>query len=322
MIAAGFAAFTSYIAYGKFSEAIDAARNPSDVTKPGTLFWLRLAFGRTRSRMMGSLMEQEIPIQLRTPLYKAFAWMYGANIAEVQYPLESYKTFQEFFSRSLLPGSRVIQSTKSDNLVSPCDGEVLTVGDMSAANPRIPQVKGTTYNLKSFIGTDPFKSRAEGNIIRYCVIYLAPGDYHRFHSPTDFEVTQGRHFTGEVLPVNKILVGWFDDLFALNERVVLSGKWSLGQLHYGIVGAYNVGKIDLCFDDKLQTNELKAMPCYRGGEVRSKQFKEAFSHGDLLGSFKLGSTIVLVFESSPAAKWLINPGDKVKMGQKIFENTF
>ena len=46
------------------------------------------------------------------------------------------------------------------------------------------------------------KSFSGGKTIRYCVLYLAPKDYHRFHAPVDFELQTGRHFPGEVLPVN------------------------------------------------------------------------------------------------------------------------
>ncbi len=317
---AGLASVASFIAYRKFVEAIDLVDNPADVTHPGTLFALRLAFGRTRSRFMGALMGQPIPVALRVSLFQLFANMYGVNLEEVRYPLESYKTFQDFFSRSLKEGARPVESADPRVLVAPCDGEVLTLGELTGQSGRIPQIKGTSYNLKAFLGTDPFKHRKSiDTVIRYAVIYLAPGDYHRFHAPTDYSVKIGRHFTGEVLPVNKILVGWFDDLFALNERVVLSGDWAQGQLHYGIVAAYNVGKIDLAFDDKLKTNELRAMPVYRGGEVQTKPFSERFAHGDLIGSFKLGSTIVLVIETEKDAQWTIKVGDKLRMGQTILK---
>jgi phosphatidylserine decarboxylase len=37
-----------------------------------------------------------------------------------------------------------------------------------------------------------------GHSLFFCVIYLAPGDYHRFHSPTAWVVEKRRHFVGEL----------------------------------------------------------------------------------------------------------------------------
>lgn len=37
----------------------------------------------------------------------------------------------------------------------------------------------------------------EGNKLCFAVVYLAPGDYHRYHSPTNWVVERRRHFAGQ-----------------------------------------------------------------------------------------------------------------------------
>jgi len=83
----------------------------------------------------------------------------------------------------------------------------------------LEQVKGVSYSLVGFLG--PFESlfpNSEENMISgydftdyhcllsnplnklyHCIIYLAPGDYHRFHSPADWSVFLRRYFPGEFL---------------------------------------------------------------------------------------------------------------------------
>lgn len=60
-------------------ECIEIVGNPADITAPHTLFWLRVFFGRMRSRWAGALMETRIPVALRSPLYGLFAWAYLGN---------------------------------------------------------------------------------------------------------------------------------------------------------------------------------------------------------------------------------------------------
>lgn len=87
------------------------------------------------------------------------------------------------------------------------------------------------------------------NALHYCVIYLAPGDYHRFHSPTNWLVEKRRHFVGELFSVSPMMTKILSNLFVLNERVALLGSWKHGLFSMIPVGATNVGSIVINFDE-------------------------------------------------------------------------
>lgn len=89
---------------------------------------------------------------------------------------------------------------------------------------------------------------APENGLFYNVVYLAPGDYHRFHSPSNWIVEMRRHFAGELFSVSPWMADRLANLFVLNERVVLLGRWKYGFFSMTPVGATNVGSIKINFD--------------------------------------------------------------------------
>jgi phosphatidylserine decarboxylase len=191
----------------------------------------------------------------------------------------------------------------------------------------------------------------------YCVIYLAPGDYHRFHSPIPWVVESRRHFAGELYSVSPYLQRTLSGLFTLNERVVLLGRWRHGFFSYTPVGATNVGSIVINFDKELRTNSLTTdTAADRAAEEAAKRGEQwsgfveatygnasqvlgghALRRGEEMGGFQLGSTIVLVFEAPKDQrassfdegfseqkrqggwKWNIEKGQKIKVGEAIGE---
>jgi len=100
--------------------------------------------------------------------------------------------------------------------VSPVDGTVLHCGKVECGN--VEQVKGVSYSLPTFLGPRTWSNgnnngeatnqtdgkelyctellKNKGTALFHCVIYLAPGDYHRFHSPVEWKVNFRRHFAG------------------------------------------------------------------------------------------------------------------------------
>ncbi|GAA5996380.1 hypothetical protein JCM5350_005119 [Sporobolomyces pararoseus] len=161
----------------------------------------------------------------------------------------------------------------------------------------------------------------EGNKLCFAVVYLAPGDYHRYHSPTNWVVERRRHFSGELFSVSPWMVGKLSDLFVLNERVALLGRWRYGFFSMVPVGATNVGSIRVNFDSSLRTNSPQR-PVVPGtySEATYAQASQMLGgqplrSGDEIGGFWLGSTIVLVFEAPQNFEFKVKTGDKVKMGQ-------
>ncbi|CDR42342.1 CYFA0S09e01552g1_1 [Cyberlindnera fabianii] len=169
----------------------------------------------------------------------------------------------------------------------------------------------------------------------FAVIYLAPGDYHRYHSPTNWVVTLRRHFIGELYSVAPYFQKTLQNLFVLNERVSLLGYWKHGFFSMTPVGATNVGSIKVNFDKDLATNTKYESPHYKetGGQpvkVKKNTCYEAtyegaskilggypVTKGQEVGGFMLGSTVVLVFEAPKDFKFDIKQGQKVKMGQPL-----
>jgi phosphatidylserine decarboxylase len=186
----------------------------------------------------------------------------------------------------------------------------------------------------------------------YVVIYLAPGDYHRFHSPVSWVCSSRRHFAGELYSVSPYLQRTLPGLFTLNERVVLLGRWKYGFFSYTPVGATNVGSIKVNFDRELRTNSLVTDTTADREAQKAKEkgeqyvgFSEAsyanaskvlggyaLRRGEEMGGFALGSSIVLVFEA-PAGKqrgkgekegkvkggwrWNVEKGQRVKVGEAL-----
>uniref|UniRef100_A0A8C0PHJ3 Phosphatidylserine decarboxylase proenzyme, mitochondrial n=1 Tax=Canis lupus familiaris TaxID=9615 RepID=A0A8C0PHJ3_CANLF len=220
--------------------------------------------------------------------------------------------------------------------ISPSDGKILNFGQVK--NCEVEQVKGVTYSLESFLGprtsTDdlPFAPATpcssfrnqlvtrEGNELYHCVIYLAPGDYHCFHSPTDWTVSHRRHFPGSLMSVNPGMARWIKELFCHNERVVLTGDWKHGFFSLTAVGATNVGSIRIYFDRDLHTNS----PRYSKGSYNDFSFvthanKEGIPmrKGEHLGEFNLGSTIVLIFEAPKDFNFKLKAGQKIRFGEAL-----
>lgn len=103
------------------------------------------------------------------------------------------------------------------------------------------------------------------------------------------------HIPGALLSVKPSVLQWIPRLLCINERMVLSGVWKHGFFSMTAVAATNVGDIILDSDSLPQ----KCTP------------------GERVGEFRLGSTIVLVFEAPSSVQFNLRAGDKLRYGQSV-----
>ena len=82
------------------------------------------------------------------------------------------------------------------------------------------------------------------------------------------------------------------------------------------VGATNVGSMTLNHEPEFITNDSDVSE-----RIQKLRYKDeiVLEPGQEVGMFKLGSTVVMIFEAPKNMIWNIKEGDSVKYGQVIAE---
>ncbi|HET7607066.1 MAG TPA: archaetidylserine decarboxylase [Gammaproteobacteria bacterium] len=243
---------------------------------------------------------------LKKPLTRWFAKAYGVDLTEAaNADLESYATFNDFFTRELKPNARPLEGGPG-TVTSPADGVLTEHGAIEGG--RLYQAKGSAYTLAELLGESGAAVAAlEGG--RYFTIYLAPHNYHRVHSPLDAQLTLTRYIPGSRYSVSRATVAAIPRLFCRNERVVLRFETSFGPMIVVLVGALNVSSISTFAHGEIASGaarqwvEQPPLPVARGAEI---------------GRFNMGSTVVVLlgsdrFRFSPD----LSDGLAVRMGQAL-----
>lgn len=247
---------------------------------------------RIISALFGWLTAVTLPHFIALPLLRLISQQLKINLAEANQPLENYRSFSQLFRRDLKAGIRPI----GEGLVSPVDGTLRNYDSIRGG--QVEQVKGMDYALDEFISDkDLASSFNEGS---YFNLYLSPKDYHHIHAPVSGKITRVTHIPGSLLPVNDWSVNNIGQLFCRNERVVVEINSEHCRVLVVMVGATNVGSIALPFMD-LKTNDLKTS-CTGYARTRSLPLATPLqvSKGERIGSFLLGSTVVLILNRAPS----------------------
>ncbi len=260
------------------------------------------------SRGMARLADWRMPRPLLGAFLRRYIAFYGVDMSEVAEPLDSFPTFNAFFTRKLREGARPV-AREPGLVVAPADSLLHTMGPVPG-DALIDQIKGRTYPVGALLGSPEEAAAFTGGV--HTTLYLSPSMYHRVHSPVDGAIRSWRYIPGRLFPVNAVAVRHVEGLFTVNERVsIVIDSPDLGPVAVVLVGAANVGRISLAFDP-LITNT--------GGALRYVKPPQPIpvKRGDELGAFNLGSTVVLLAAHGALQPAGVVSGDLLKMGQPLW----
>lgn len=218
---------------------------------------------------------------------------------------ERYKHFNDFFTRTLKPDARSID-TSADGLCSPADGAISQLGTIQ--KQLLLQAKGHYYSLDTLLANNQELAEqfSDGE---FATIYLSPKDYHRVHMPCDGKLVNATYVPGRLFSVNQTTADNVANLFALNERLICEFETEHGKMVMILVGAMIVAAIETIWRDYSDS-----MP----QTIEASKHNQDFGKGEEMGRFKLGSTVILLFEKD-RIRWndSLSSESTLKMGEHI-----
>lgn len=257
------------------------------------------SFGRFASKVHGKTFQNMIN--------RTYVKAMGLDMSDFQSP-ESYPTLNALFTRKLNQPRKFSSDPK--DMISPCDSLITECGVIEE-NLAL-QIKGMSYSVDEVLGegitVESKQSIHNGMFVNF---YLSPRDYHRYHAPLDMQVLRAIHIPGKLYPVNIPSLKKQLNLFIENERVVLECLSTEGKRFFLIlVGALNVGEMEVNFEPRIRTNSSVLTPSmYSYQELH-------LSKGDDFGCFRMGSTIVMLCEKE-MIELGVSSGHNVRFAQTI-----
>jgi phosphatidylserine decarboxylase len=216
---------------------------------------------------------------------RKFVAHYKVDMAEAVDPrIESYATFNEFFTRPLREGVRPISPAP---FVSPVDAAISQFGPIE--HDQLFQAKGHSYSTTALVGGDAALA-ARFDHGHFATLYLAPRDYHRIHMPCEGRLVRMVYVPGDLFSVNPLTARHVPGLFARNERVVCEFQCAHGPMVMVLVGATIVGSMATVWHGVVNPPRTRAPR-----EWRYDNQEIVIGKGQEMGRFLLGSTVILLF---------------------------
>ncbi len=274
--------------------------------RPFSLSAYRLLPKSLVSRAFGYLARLPLPQPLLESVISWYSAKYGV-IAEYITPAGGFRTLDDFFTRKLKEGTHPIDCS-SGCVVSPVDARVDRYGNIT--DTTIIQAKGIDYSVRDLIPSDTYRKFLWGS---FMTLYLSPGDYHRIHTPVSGQISGYFNIPGTLYTVQEWMVNGLRNLFIKNERLVSYIECAAGTVGVCKVGALNVGRISLSYNDIVTNKTFRRLV----EKLFAPDERIQVRAGDELGAFHLGSTIILLFQKGAVTFDEFAPGAKVRMGARI-----
>lgn len=257
------------------------------------------------SQYFGKFAKTKFPSPIQKIINQSYSKLMKLDLTEFK-SAKHYSSLNELFTRELIINRDIYKDENS--FISATDSLVTECGKIE--NNTALQIKGMSYSIEELLTyycKDNFEKFLDGNFMNF---YLSPKDYHRYHAPFDFKLKKLVHIPGKLYPVNLKYLNKELELFVQNERVVLECEANNKIFYMVFVGALNVGQMVFEFEKQVETNkDTKEIKVYNYENIE-------FSRGDCLGYFKMGSTVVILWEKDfVSLENLLN--QNVKFGQKI-----
>jgi phosphatidylserine decarboxylase len=241
-------------------------------------------------------------------IIRKFVAHYKVNMEEAADPrIESYATFNEFFTRALRPGARPISQAP---LVCPVDAAISQFGPIE--HDQIFQAKGHSYSTRALVGGDQALAHRFDHG-HFATLYLAPKDYHRIHMPCEGRLRRMIYVPGDLFSVNPLTARHVPSLFARNERVVCVFDTPYGPFVNVLVGATIVGSVATVWHGVVNPPRTRS--------IREWTYDDqniVLAKGAEMGRFLLGSTVVMLFPKNVVtfhADW--EPTRPVRLGEAM-----
>lgn len=262
---------------------------------------VRLLPRKAISRLVGQACDVPLSPAVSRAVVGTYGRLYRVDLSDVEPRATPYESFDQFFTRRLVPGSRPVCDDPGE-VVSPADGMLQSVGRIEPGCRVV--VKGRCYDVARLIGDEDEARALAGG--QFAVVYLSPRDYHRLHAPVSGTVRGVRGLSGDLFPVNALGDRCTRALLVENKRVVLPiDTPDMGRVVLVLVGAMIVGRITV--------NMLPDRDVPEGVHELAEPVEVA--RGDEVGAFHLGSTAV-VLAGQGAPPWQRSTG-LVRVGESL-----